>query len=445
MVAGVGATVLLLNHWHAGINPEDCSPIVNYSFAGFAICTIALYLVARVIADNRERLHKSEVFVGTAALVAANVLTLWALSAEVVTFINEPENLRNSVLVTLWVGYGCSLMAVGIWRQALLPRIGACALMCLGIGATGILLNHWWVEIGPENSNPIVNYSFGAFAVCTMGLYLIAYLTARLDDKPSRFNQVVCSLALGLANVLTIWALSAEVMTFLSDENLRNLVLVILWSGYGLLLMLAGVWKGVPAARFGGYGLIAAAAALVLTMLNHARTGLDGTNSNWVANYSFGGLAVGICAIYVAAYLVANHRGKLLSGEKVVLPVLTVAANALSLYALSSEVWTYAGSASGKSMGLTMLWAAYGMVLVVVGLLGKWAWVRLGGLALVAVAVLKLFILDTLTLDDPYRVAAYITLGVLLLAGGFVYHRYADVIKGFIMDRPEKGAGSARK
>jgi uncharacterized membrane protein len=152
-----------------------------------------------------------------------------------------------------------------------------------------------------------------------------------------------------------------------------------------------------------------------------------------------------VSAVYLAGYLVANHRGKLLSGEKVVLPALIVAANVLSLYALSSEVWTYAGSASGKSMGLTMLWAAYGMVLVVVGLLGKWAWVRLGGLALVAVAVLKLFILDTLTLDDPYRVAAYITLGVLLLAGGFVYHRYADVIKGFIMDRPEKGVGPARK
>jgi hypothetical protein len=35
--------------------------------------------------------------------------------------------------------------------------------------------------------------------------------------------------------------------------------------------------------------------------------------------------------------------------------------------------------------------------------------------------------------------------GVLLLAGGFVYHRYADVIKGFIMDRPEKGTGPDRK
>jgi uncharacterized membrane protein len=94
-------------------------------------------------------------------------------------------------------------------------------------------------------------------------------------------------------------------------------------------------------------------------------------------------------------------------------------------------------------MGLTLLWATYGLALVVVGIMGKSRWVRLGGLALVSVAILKLFIWDTFTLQSGYRVAAYLTLGVLLLAGGFVYHRYADVIKGLIMDRPGKGSGSA--
>jgi hypothetical protein len=54
-----------------------------------------------------------------------------------------------------------------------------------------------------------------------------------------------------------------------------------------------------------------------------------------------------------------------------------------------------------------------------------------------------LFIWDTFTLQSGYRVAAYLTLGVLLLAGGYFYHRYANVLKGFIMDRPAKASGSA--
>jgi uncharacterized membrane protein len=50
----------------------------------------------------------------------------------------------------------------------------------------------------------------------------------------------------------------------------------------------------------------------------------------------------------------------------------------------------------------------------------------------------KLFVVDTFTLESGYRVAAYLTLGVLLLAGGFVYHRYAEVIKGFILNQPPR-------
>ncbi len=222
-------------------------------------------------------------------------------------------------------------------------------------------------------------------------------------------------------------------------------MLVVVWSGYGLLLTVAGAWRGIPVARFSGYALVAAAIGMTTTMLNHGQAAVQRSNSDAVINPSFGGFCVCVIALYVVAYLVSKSRDKLLHGESLVSPFLIVAANGLSLFALSSEVVTYAPAGSGQSMGLTVLWATYGLAVMVVGIMGRWPWVRLGGLALVSVAVLKLFIWDTLTLDDAYRVAAYISLGVLLLAGGFVYHRYADVIKGFIMDRPEKGVGSAQK
>jgi len=298
------------------------------------------------------------------------------------------------------------------------------------------------------DSQPFINFGFGAFAVCTIVLYLFARVIAENKERLGQVDAVACGVALGVASALTLWALSAEITTFLAgseEERLRNMMLAILWSGYGLLLVLVGAWKGLPLARLGGYGCVAVAAGIALIALNHGATGEGPTNSNWIANWSFGGLFVCICAIYLAAYLMANHSRKLLDAEKVVLPLLILAANALSLFALSSEVLTYVPSGYGKSMGLTLLWGTYGLVLVVVGIGGRWRWVRVGGLALVSVSIVKLFIIDTFTLHSGYRVAAYITLGVLLLAGGFVYHRFADVIKGFIMDRPEKGVDSAQK
>jgi uncharacterized membrane protein len=443
-VVAAGTTLALLNHSHADVGSAYSSmPILNYSLGGFAVSVVALYLCAYAIAKNRERLHEFEKGVCIAALVGASVLTLWGLSEEIVAFLEA--NVQNLMLVILWLGYGSLLMVLGVARRALLPRIGACALVVMGVGATAILLNHWWADIGPEEGSwPILNYSFGALVMCVVACYLFAYLTGGRGEKADRFDQVTCAIALGLANVLTIWALSAEVITFLT-ESLQSLVLVIVWSGYGLLLMLAGTWKGVPAARFAGHALIVAAIAMTATMLNHAQAGLGRSSYNAVINPSFGGFLVCVMALYAASYLMGRNSGKLFDAERVVLTLLVVAANVLSLYALSMEVWTYAPAGSGQSMGLTTLWAAYGTVLVVVGLVGRRAWVRLGGLALVSVAVLKLFVVDTLDLELPYRVAAYITVGVLLLAGGFVYHRYADVIKGFIMDRPEKGAGSTQK
>jgi uncharacterized membrane protein len=443
-VVAAGATLTLLNHSHAKIDSVHHSiPILNYSLGGFAICVAALYLYAYAVARNREQLHEFEKIVCIVALGAANVLTLWGLSEEIVAFL--AGNLQNLMLVILWLGYGSWLMAIGVARKALLLRVGACALMIMAVGATAILLNHWVADIAPEEgSRPILNYSFGAFTVCIAASYLFAYLTAGRGEKPDRFDQVVCGVALALANVLTIWALSAEVITFLSG-NLQNLVLVILWSGHGLLLMLAGAWRGVPMARFGGYALIAIAVGVTSSMLNHTQPGLQRSDYHVVINPSFGGFFVCVIALYVTSYLVSRNSSKLLDAERVVLSVLIVAANALSLIALSSEVLTYASAGYGQSMGLTVLWAAYGLAMMVVGIMGKWAWVRLGGLVLVSIAILKLFIIDTFTLQAGYRVAAYLTLGVLLLAGGFVYHRYAEVIKALILDRPEKGVGSARK
>jgi hypothetical protein len=336
-------------------------------------------------------------------------------------------------------------MVLGVARRALLPRLGACALMVMAVGMTMITLNYGHLLMKEAPAHAIGNYSFGAFAVCVLASYLFAYLTAGGSGKEGLFDQVVSAVELGLAGVLTVWALSAEVITFLDDSNLRSLVLVILWSGYGLLVMLAGVWKGVPAARLAAYALVATAVGMTSIMLNHAQAGLQRSDYYVLVNPSFGGFLVCVTALYLSSYLMGKNSSKLLDAEKPVLTVLIVAANALSLFALSSEVLTYASAGYGQSMGLTMLWASYGLAVMVVGIVGKWPWVRLGGLALVSVAILKLFLWDTFHLQSGYRVAAYLTLGVLLLAGGFVYHRYADVIKGFIMDRPEKGAGSARK
>jgi uncharacterized membrane protein len=48
---------------------------------------------------------------------------------------------------------------------------------------------------------------------------------------------------------------------------------------------------------------------------------------------------------------------------------------------------------------------------------------RLGGLTLLAIAVVKVFLVDLRTLESIYRVGSFIALGLLLIAGAFAYQR----------------------
>ena len=89
-------------------------------------------------------------------------------------------------------------------------------------------------------------------------------------------------------------------------------------------------------------------------------------------------------------------------------------------------------------VALSALWALVGLVALVVGLRGDRRAVRLGALALLVVAVGKVFMFDLATLTSMYRVVSFIVLGLLLLAGAFVWQRLRP---GPVPDLREAPAG----
>ena len=68
--------------------------------------------------------------------------------------------------------------------------------------------------------------------------------------------------------------------------------------------------------------------------------------------------------------------------------------------------------------------------------------VRLAALALLAIPILKLFLVDSFALEQGYRVAAFLGLGAILLAGGFFYQRYSTAIRGFLFDEQQSATTS---
>ena len=85
-----------------------------------------------------------------------------------------------------------------------------------------------------------------------------------------------------------------------------------------------------------------------------------------------------------------------------------------------------------SSISLSIFWLIYSVILLIVGIFGKYKGVRIGGLALLMLAILKLFFVDLWSLGTLYRIISSISLGVVLLSISFVYQKHKDFIKQII-------------
>jgi hypothetical protein len=129
-----------------------------------------------------------------------------------------------------------------------------------------------------------------------------------------------------------------------------------------------------------------------------------------------------------------------------------VSANILSLWLLTTEVVAFVDyqlnlkddhEGQAKLLSITVLWAVYAAVVIITGIILKAPFVRLAGLGMLTVTVIKLFLIDTFQLDQLYRVSAYIVLGAVLLSGGFLYQRYQNRVRDFITQPSERWQASA--
>lgn len=105
----------------------------------------------------------------------------------------------------------------------------------------------------------------------------------------------------------------------------------------------------------------------------------------------------------------------------------------ITLSFLSTEYlcWTTVqGSDNQYKLGLSILWGLYAMMLVVVGIWKKQKHLRLAGIALFMVTLIKLFLYDLAGAGTITKTVSFISLGVLLLVMSFLYNKYKEVLFG---------------
>jgi uncharacterized membrane protein len=92
---------------------------------------------------------------------------------------------------------------------------------------------------------------------------------------------------------------------------------------------------------------------------------------------------------------------------------------------------------------LSAFWAATGLGAVVWGMVRRSPKARLGGLALLMVAIAKVWTYDLSELEELARALSFVALGLLLLAGAFAYQRFKPEEEEESADAEEEGGSQA--
>ncbi|MEI8020147.1 MAG: DUF2339 domain-containing protein [Schlesneria sp.] len=79
-----------------------------------------------------------------------------------------------------------------------------------------------------------------------------------------------------------------------------------------------------------------------------------------------------------------------------------------------------------RSGGVSILWSVFAFSWLLQGIWRNVRPLRYAGLSLFAVVIWKVFFSDLAQLDSFYRIIAFIVLGVMVLAGSFIYLKYRE-------------------
>jgi uncharacterized membrane protein len=250
-----------------------------------------------------------------------------------------------------------------------------------------------------------------AGAVAVAALAAGCLVSARIaGERHEGWRIALDSIGLGVIAVLTALTLD-------------GLQLVLAWALE--VVALAGIARrtGDKVAAFGALGFLAPAALHALVFEAPPVSLVTGLADPAAAVAALG--AVAGCLVLLGAWTEDDARVQLVLRALAALTLLYLGSTmVVTPFESDSAVDSALLSAHQQGqMVLSVFWGLVGVGTVVVGLRRDLSVVRIAGLALLGVAVTKVFLFDLATLTSVYRVVSLVGLGLLLLGGALVWQR----------------------
>jgi len=386
-----------------------------------------LYLVAALPVARRRRERPDDPGI-TAALAA--------LAVAVTTFVSlaVPLQLERQWLTVAWALEVTALVwLAGKFR---LPVLAGLARVMAILVAGRLLLNASVLDY-PIGERPFFNWLLYGYGLPLLAFAAAAWLVRQQERQgepaDTRFATLLEAAALAFACALV----TLEVRQLYHPGNPAGSrpdlaeagSLVAAWALLGVGVLAVDRRTLLPSLEWGGRLLLAFAGGMAILLpgllLNplwdHGAVGERPIVNLllWCHGVPAALLGAGIAEL--------RRRGSRKLPAALTVVVLGLAFGLVTLEVRQAYHGTYldAGPTSlAEGYTYSAAWILFGTALLILGVLGKGKPLRYAALAVMLVAILKVFLYDTANLSDLYRVFSFLGLGVSLLALAWIYQRF---------------------
>ncbi|MEZ2140705.1 DUF2339 domain-containing protein [Bradyrhizobium sp. DN5] len=330
-----------------------------------------------------------------------------------------------------WLTITLALMSLGTaWTsmQRPIPFLRWLAAIFAGIVTARIVYDPRIVG-DAVGTTPILNWLLWGYGLPAASFWAASmFLRRRGDDAPLRMVETAAILFTALLAFMEIrhFATGGDMISPPSLLEFALQVCVTLAMAIGLERLrlrshsivhnVGAIALTVIAELISVFGLLILENPLLLSSVNVG--GL-------VFNLLLLGYALPAVLMLLLSYAVAGHRlvayANTIAGGALVFALTYVTLEIRRFY--HGPVLLYGGTTGAEQYTYSIGWLAFGVVLLGVGILVNSERARLASAAVIALTILKAFVIDMSTLTGVYRALSFMCLGVVLVAIGWLYQR----------------------
>jgi uncharacterized membrane protein len=338
-----------------------------------------------------------------------------------------PLHFKTHTIAIVWAVEGVALTAIGLRYRNTLVQAAAGAVLVLAIGQ---LVAELPLHTGPFR--PVLNAAFGSWCFVAAAV-LVCHVLYRLDTRLDAGVRQTVTEILYTAGLLTLMvAISIEMwhygdlfrkgqaMRFLSGQMpLIQAAFLLLFAARPLRP--AGPLSPVLAVTVGVVGSL-------LLVMEYSQFSTP-WRPLFINTGSLRALVM-IAAVFTVAWLLRGAEDETKwTTARISYPMVLAMTGIVALWlVMTEEIWFHYKFRKTADqwqvlaqMYISVLWAVYATVLMVVGF-----WRRAGALRYIALGIFllllgKIFLVDTRTVETIYRIAGFLVTGLALVGVSYLY------------------------